>query len=192
MRLVGWGACKDVRFGGTQQHQQHHPLKCIDACNPLAPACLAARAFRRPHLACLPPVDQCTYDYQGIGVCVESVDDNCLLSGASQLRGATLMCGSSSSWSTMRHQAFLYHHQAFGGTVGSDSSRCYALEGAAKVCRSSGKGNGTTTCLLRNAMCIDTVCGAKGSVSAVFKFDNGQDVTVPCPSGGLKGGHALP
>jgi hypothetical protein len=67
--------------------------------------------------------DRCTYDYQGIGVCVESVDDNCLLSGASSLRGAALMCGSSSSWATMRHQAFLYHHQTFGGTVGSDASR---------------------------------------------------------------------
>jgi hypothetical protein len=126
--------------------------------------------------------DQCTYDYQGIGVCVESVDDNCLLSGASTLRGATLMCGSSSSWVTMRHQAFLYHHQAFGGTVGTGSSRCYALEGSAKICRTNGKLN-STTCLLRNAMCVETVCGAKGGLSAVFRFQDGKDVTVPCPSG---------
>jgi hypothetical protein len=130
----------------------------------------------------LQTADQCTYDYQGIGVCVESVDDNCLLSGASTLRGATLMCGSSSSWVTMRHQAFLYHHQAFGGTVGTGSSRCYALEGSAKICRTTGKLN-STTCLLRNAMCVETVCGAKGGLSAVFRFQDGKDVTVPCPSG---------
>jgi hypothetical protein len=115
-------------------------------------------------------------------VCVESVDDNCLLSGASALRGSTLMCGSSSSWSTMRHQAFLYHHQTFGGTVGSISSRCYALEGSARACRSSGQGN-STTCLLRSAMCVDTRCDSKGGLSAVFKFDHGQDVVVPCPTG---------
>jgi hypothetical protein len=40
--------------------------------------------------------DQCTYDYKGIGVCVEGVDDGCLLAGASMLRGNTLTCLSSS------------------------------------------------------------------------------------------------
>lgn len=40
--------------------------------------------------------DQCTYDYKGIGVCVEGVDDGCMLAGASLLRGNTLTCGSSS------------------------------------------------------------------------------------------------
>lgn len=62
-------------------------------------------------------------------VCVESVDDNCLLSGASSLRGAALMCGSSSSWVTLRHQAFLYHHNTFGGTVGSGTSRSVGVLG---------------------------------------------------------------
>jgi hypothetical protein len=41
--------------------------------------------------------DQCTYDYKGIGVCVEGVDDGCLLAGASMLRGNTLTCLSASS-----------------------------------------------------------------------------------------------
>lgn len=126
--------------------------------------------------------DQCTYDYKGIGVCVESVDDNCLLSGASILRGSTLTCGSSSSWSTMRHQAFYFHHQQFGGTVGSTSSRCYAVEPSAKACRVSGKQN-TTTCLLREGMCLETVCDGSGKLSAIFKFADGQEVKVPCPTG---------
>lgn len=114
-------------------------------------------------------------------MCVESVDDNCLLSGASMLRGATLTCGSSSTWSTMRHQAFFFHHQDFGGTVGADSARCFAVDRSAKACRTSGRDN-STTCLLREGMCLMTKCDSKGQLSAVFKFDNG-DVSVPCPTG---------
>jgi hypothetical protein len=63
--------------------------------------------------------------------------------------------------------------------------RCYPLQGSAKACRTSGKGGNSTTCLLRQAMCLETVCDAKGDVSAVFKFNNGKDVVVPCPSGAL-------
>jgi len=122
-------------------------------------------------------------------VCVESVDDNCLLSGASILRGSTLTCGSSSSWSTMRHQAFYFHHQQFGGTVGSTSSRCYAVEPSAKACRVSGKQN-TTTCLLREGMCLETVCDGSGKLSAIFKFADGQEVKVPCPTGRWQQQHA--
>lgn len=49
--------------------------------------------------------DQCTYDYKGIGVCVEGVDDGCLLAGASALRGNTLTCLSASSkWLTQQQQ----------------------------------------------------------------------------------------
>lgn len=66
--------------------------------------------------------------------------------------------------------------------MGTGSSRCYALEGSAKICRTNGKLN-STTCLLRNAMCVETVCGAKGGLSAVFRFQDGKDVSVPCPSG---------
>jgi hypothetical protein len=56
----------------------------------------------RAVLSCLPAgcaaaADQCTYDYKGIGVCIEGVDDGCLLAGASQLRGSTLTCRSPSS-----------------------------------------------------------------------------------------------
>jgi hypothetical protein len=81
----------------------------------------------------------------------------------------------------MRHQALLFHHQTFGGTVGSLSSRCYAVEGPAKACRTNA--SNSSACLLRDAMCIDTVCDEKGLLSAVFKFPNGKDVTVPCPTG---------
>lgn len=63
--------------------------------------------------------------------------------------------------------------------------RCYPLQGSAKACRTSGKGSNSTTCLLRQAMCLETVCDAKGEVSAVFKFNSGKDVVVPCPSGVL-------
>lgn len=126
--------------------------------------------------------DQCTFDYKGIGVCVEGVDDGCLLAGASSLRGSTLTCGSSSSWSTMRHQAFYYHHAAFGGTVGSPSARCFALQGSVKACRKSGK---DAVCLMRRAMCLDARCDSKGNVEAVFRFDeDGSSVALPCPTGG--------
>lgn len=135
-----------------------------------------------------PTEDQCTYDYKGIGVCVESVDDNCWLPGASKLRGDTLMCDSSSSWNTMRHQAFYFHHQNFGGTVGSSNSRCFSLESStAKACRQGASGSNETTCLLRAGMCLETLCDGKGKLSAVFKFASGKDVTVPCPTGACWG-----
>jgi hypothetical protein len=41
--------------------------------------------------------DQCTHDHEGIGVCVEGLDDGCLLPGSSQLRGFTVTCTSASS-----------------------------------------------------------------------------------------------
>lgn len=144
--------------------------------------------------------DRCTYDYRGIGVCVEGMDDGCLLAGASMLRGATLTCGSSSSWSTMRHQAFYVHHQAFGGAVGSGGARCFAVEGSSKACRLPGaakkggvkdvglKGSAAAQegedCLLRDAMCLEARCDARGRVTAVFRFPDG-DVAVPCPEGGV-------
>ena len=49
--------------------------------------------------------DQCTYDYKGIGVSVEGVDDGCLLAGASALRGNTLTCLSASrEWPAQQQQ----------------------------------------------------------------------------------------
>lgn len=52
--------------------------------------------------AALSAADQCTFDYKGIGVCAESSDEGCFISGSSMLRGSTLTCTSpSSAWLAM-------------------------------------------------------------------------------------------
>jgi hypothetical protein len=136
--------------------------------------------------------DQCTFDYKGIGVCVEGVDDGCLLAGASVLRGLTLTCGSTSSWSTMRHQAFFYHHMQAGGTVGSQTARCFAVDPSTKVCQRppgagaggrNGSAAGEAACLMREGMCLDVSCNSRGLLSATFKFPDGSSKTLPCPTG---------
>lgn len=127
--------------------------------------------------------DQCTYDYKGIGVCVEGVDDGCLLAGASALRGNTLTCLSASSWSTMRHQAFFFHHRAFGGSVGSPTARCYSTADGAPACMQT-PGSSEPTCLMRGAMCLETRCSSKGAVEAVFRLPGKEPVVVACPQGG--------
>lgn len=81
----------------------------------------------------------------------------------------------------MRHQAFLYHHVTFGGTVGSPSSRCYGVEDGPRACRVE-PGASEPTCLMRQAMCLETRCDAHGMVQAVFKFGS-DSVVVPCPEG---------
>eukprot|EP00775_Hariotina_reticulata_P005454 gene5454-5688_t len=126
--------------------------------------------------------DQCTHDYEGIGVCVEGLDDGCLLAGASQLRGFTVTCTSTSTWSTMRHQAYFYNHAMFGGTVGTRDSRCFEIESSSKACMKRGPAKGDT-CLMRQAMCLETRCDSRGMVQAVFKFPDGREVAVDCPSG---------
>ncbi|KAF8061962.1 leishmanolysin-like peptidase [Scenedesmus sp. PABB004] len=137
--------------------------------------------------------DQCTYDYKGIGVCIDGVDDdNCLLAGASVLRGSALSCQSASTWSTMRHQAFYFHHSTFGGTVGNPNSRCYQAEGATPPCMAAKASPGARapgaaadpTCLMRQAMCLETRCTPRGEVEAVFNFEGSGSVAVPCPQGG--------
>jgi hypothetical protein len=86
------------------------------------------------------------------------------------------------AWSTMRHQAFFYNHAMFGGTVGSRTSRCYDIESSSKACMKGGRAGGDT-CLMRHAMCLETRCNSKGVVQAVFKFPDGKEEAVDCPSG---------
>lgn len=139
--------------------------------------------------------DQCTFDYKGIGVCVEGMDDGCLVAGASLLRGPTLTCGSSSTWSTMRHQAFLYHHRQAGGTVGTQTARCFPVDPEQRVCQRQGSGgvnakggSDPPACLMRQGLCLETACDAAGRLSAVFKFQDSATVTLPCPTGEVVGG----
>lgn len=83
----------------------------------------------------------------------------------------------------MRHQAFYYHHKLFGGTVGNPVARCYATPDEQPVCLME-PGNTEPTCLMRDAMCLETRCTSKGQVEAVFRFDDGATVVaVPCPQG---------
>ncbi|KAF6258812.1 hypothetical protein COO60DRAFT_1516905 [Scenedesmus sp. NREL 46B-D3] len=127
--------------------------------------------------------DQCTFDYKGIGVCTEGLDDGCLVAGGSLLRGDTLTCLSPSTWSTLRHQAFYFHHKAFGGSVGHPAARCYALADERPACMRT-PGSSERTCLMRDAMCLETRCTSKAEVEAVFRMPEGEPVVVPCPQGG--------
>lgn len=88
------------------------------------------------------------------------------------------------AWSTMRHQAFYFHHKTFGGSVGVPSSRCYALQGNTSACKTSTAVEGPNpTCLMRQAMCLETRCSSKGEVEAIFRFDTGDTVPILCPQG---------
>jgi hypothetical protein len=82
----------------------------------------------------------------------------------------------------MRHQAFYFHHKSFGGSVGSPASRCYALADEKPACMQT-PGDSAPTCLMRDAMCLETRCTSKGEVEAVFRLPDAEPIVVRCPQG---------
>jgi hypothetical protein len=83
----------------------------------------------------------------------------------------------------MRHQAFYFHHKSFGGSVGNPAARCYSMADEQPACMQT-PGSSEPTCLMRDAMCLETRCTSKAEVEAVFRLPGSEPVVARCPQGG--------